>query len=215
MVTMDFIDGLPQSNKFNCILVVVDKFTRYAHFLPLTHPFTAAKVAHSYLENVYKLHGLPAAIISNREPVITIKFWRELFHVKGTELNMSTPYHPQTYGQMERVNQCLEIYLRCFTHAHPNKWHRYLALAEIWYNSSFHSALNTSPFAALYGNEPLHWGIEAASTCKLPQLKEWLEECKHMQQVHLHRARNIMKNQADKKRTDRSFVVGDSVFVKL
>uniref|UniRef100_A0A8R7PHM6 Integrase catalytic domain-containing protein n=1 Tax=Triticum urartu TaxID=4572 RepID=A0A8R7PHM6_TRIUA len=218
VVTMDFIDGLPSSGKFNCILVVVNKFTRYGHFLALSHPFTAAKVAHSYLENIYKLHGLPEAIVSDRDPVFTSSFWRELFKTIGTELNMSTPYHPQTDGQIERVNQCLEIYLRCFTHANPNKWHRYLALAEFWYNSSFHSALNTSPFAALYGHEPRHWGIEAASTCKLPQLKEWLEERKHMQQVlaeHLHQARNIMKSQADKKRSDRSFVVGDSVFVKL
>ena len=144
--------------------------------------------------------------------------WRELLAAAGTKLLYSTAYHPQTDGQTERVNQCLEIYLRCFTHANPNKWRRYLALAEIWYNSSFHSALNTSPFAALHGHEPRHWGIEAASTCKLPQLKEWLEERKHMQQVlaeHLHRARNIMKSQAHKKRADRSFVLGDSVFIKL
>lgn len=94
VVTMDFIDGLPQSHKYNCILVVVDKFTRYAHFLPLSHPFTAAKVAHSYLDNVYKLHGLPAAIVSDRDPVFTSKFWKELFRIIGTELNMSTSYHP-------------------------------------------------------------------------------------------------------------------------
>lgn len=87
-VTLDFIDGLPQSNKANCILVVVDKFTRYVHFLPLSHPFTAAKVAHSYLDNVYKLHGLPAAIISDRDTVFTSKFWKELFRIIGIELNV-------------------------------------------------------------------------------------------------------------------------------
>ena len=90
---MDFMDGLPQSNKCNCILVVVDKFTIYAHFLPLTHNFTDAKVAHSYLENVYKMHGLPEAIISDRDLVFTNMFWRELFSVIGTELNTSMPYH--------------------------------------------------------------------------------------------------------------------------
>lgn len=75
-----------------------------------------------------------------------------------------------------------------------------------------------SPFHALYGHEPRHWGIEAASTCKVPALKDWLEEHKTMQQVlkqHLHRARHIMKVQADKKRSDREFNVGDAVFVKL
>lgn len=215
---MDFIDGLPQSHKYNSILVVVDKFTRYAHFLPLSHPFTAAKVANSYLDNIYKLHGLPAAIISDRDPVFTSHFWRELFRIIGTELNMSTPYHPQTDGQTERVNQCLEVYLRCCIDACPNKRSQYLALAEFWYNSSYHSALKTSPFAALYSHEPRHWGIEAASTCKIPVLKDWWEERKLMQQVlqqHLHRARHIMKTQADKKHTERTFKPGDSVFVKL
>jgi len=98
-ITMDFIDGLPQSGKFNCILVIVDKFTRYAHFLPLQHPFTAAKVALSFIDNIYKLHGLPKVIISDIDPVFTSKFWKELFQNIGTELRMSTPYHPQTDGQ--------------------------------------------------------------------------------------------------------------------
>uniref|UniRef100_A0A8R7UA39 Integrase catalytic domain-containing protein n=1 Tax=Triticum urartu TaxID=4572 RepID=A0A8R7UA39_TRIUA len=119
---MNFMDGLPQSNKCNCILVVVDKFTRYAHFLPLTHNFTDAKVAHSYLENVYKMHGLPEAIISDRDLVFTSKFWSELLRVVDTELSMSTPYHPHIDGQTERVNQSLEIYLQCFIHACPGKW---------------------------------------------------------------------------------------------
>ncbi|KAM3348690.1 hypothetical protein ACQJBY_022133 [Aegilops geniculata] len=152
VVTMDFIDGLPQSSKAKCILVVVDKFTRYAHFLPLNHPFTAAKVARVYLDNVYKLHGLPKAIISDRDPVFTSKFWQELFRIIGSELNMSTPYHPQTDGQSERVNQCLEIFLRCFIHACPHHWSQFLSLAEFWYNSSYHSALDMSPFQALYGH---------------------------------------------------------------
>lgn len=218
VVTMDFIDGLPQSHKYNSILVVLDKYTRYAHFLPLSHQFTIAKVAHSYLDNVYKLHGLPAAIISDRDPVFTSNFWRELFRIIGTELNMSTLYHPQADGQTERVNQCLEVYLRYFIHACPNKWSQYLALAEFWYHSSFHSALNTSPFAASYCHKPRHLGIEAALTCKVPALKDWLKEHKLMQQIlkqHLSRARNIMKIQADKKPSYRTFTWGDSVFIKL
>lgn len=87
-----------------------------------------AKVAHSYLDNVYKLHGLPATIVSDRDLVFTSKYWKELFRIIGTGLNMSTPYHPQTDEQTERVNQCLEIYLRCFIHACPSKWSQYLAL---------------------------------------------------------------------------------------
>lgn len=191
VVTMDFIDGLPQSNRANRILVVVDKFTRYAHFLPLIHPFTAAKVARAYLDNVYKLHGLPRAIISDRDPTFISRFWQELFKIIGTELNMSTSYHQQTDGQTECVNKCLEIYLRCFIHACPNYWSQFLPLAEFWYNSSYHSALDMSPFHALCSHEPRHLGIEVASACKI-LLLEWLVE-RTMQQVlkqHLHRARH-------------------------
>lgn len=104
IVAMDIIDGLPQSGNYNCILVIVDKFTKYAHFFGLNHPFTVAKVAQTYLDNVYKLYGLPKAIISNRDPVFTSHFWKELFRIIGTELNMSIPYHPETDGQIECVN---------------------------------------------------------------------------------------------------------------
>jgi hypothetical protein len=141
-----------------------------------------------------------------------------LFEKVGTDLRMSSAYHPATDGQSERVNQCLEIYLRCFTHACPRKWSQWLSLAEFWYNTSYHTALKTSPFVALYGHEPRHWGIEADSVCDFKPLQEWLNERKLMQQVlqqNLHHARQQMKKQADKKRSPRTFQVGDSVFVKL
>lgn len=218
MVTMDFVEGLPTSGTANCIMVVVAKLTRYAHFIPLQHPFTAAKVALAYMDNVFKLHSLPEIIVSDRDPIFTSRFWKELFSMIGTELRMSSAYHPETDGQSERVNQCLEIYLRCFTHACPTKWRQYLSLAEYWYNTSPHSAIQTSPFVALYGHEPRHWGIEPASVCSFPPLHDWLEERQLMEQLlqhNLNHAQQQMKLQADKKRTERTFTVGDQVFVKL
>jgi hypothetical protein len=122
-VTMDFVEGLPRSSGYNCILVVVDKLSRYAHFIPLSHPFTALQVAQAYMLHVYKLHGLPATIISNRDKVFTSNLWCDLFRLSQTQLRMSSSYHPQTDGQTERVNQCLETYLRCFAHACPTKWY--------------------------------------------------------------------------------------------
>jgi hypothetical protein len=119
MVTMDFVEGLPTSGTTNCIMVVVDKFTRYAHFIPLRHPFTTATVATAYVDHVFKLQGLPKVMISDRDPIFTSKFWKELFGQLGSELHMSSAYHPETDGQSKRVNQCLECYLRCFSHACP------------------------------------------------------------------------------------------------
>lgn len=76
---MDFVEGIPQSSKFNCILVTVDKCTKFGHFLPLAIAYTAAKVAQLYMHQIYKVHGFPKAIVSNRGPVFTSHFWKELF----------------------------------------------------------------------------------------------------------------------------------------
>jgi hypothetical protein len=111
VVSLDFIEGLPRSGKFNCILVVVDKFSKFSHFMALSHPFTASKVAQVFLDSVYRLHGLSEAIISDRDRIFTSTFWQGLFKLTGTSLRMSTSYHPQTDGQTERINQCLETFL--------------------------------------------------------------------------------------------------------
>jgi transposase InsO family protein len=153
-VTMDFIEGLPKSRRFNCIMVVVDKLSRYAHFLPLAHPFSAADVAQLYMEGVFKLHGLPLAVVSDRDKIFTSNFWEQLFQSVGTKLHMSSAYHPQTDGQTERVNQCLETYLCCFTHSCPSKWSTWLYLAEYWYNTTYHSTLEQTPFEVLCGHTP-------------------------------------------------------------
>jgi transposase InsO family protein len=108
---MDFIEGLPLSDHANTILVVVDRLTKYAHFLTLKHPYTAATVAKLFLDQIVRLHGVPITIISDRDKVFTSHFWKELLKALGTQLHYSTAYHPQTDGQSERVNQCLEQYL--------------------------------------------------------------------------------------------------------
>ena len=131
---------------------------------------------------------------------------------------MSTSYHPQTNGQTERVNQCLEAYLRCFLHACPTQWKQWLALAEFWYNTSFHTSLNTTPFEVLYGQQPRHLGIDIVESCAIPDLQLWLAQRKLMVQLleqQLARAQHRQKMQADKHRSERSFAVGDMVYLKL
>lgn len=100
----------------------MDRFTKYGHFLALSHPFTAEMVAKLFLDIIYKLHGAPISIVSNRDKVFTSNFWRVLFKLMRTTLNLSSAYHPQTDGQTERLNQCLESYLRCMVSDCPRQW---------------------------------------------------------------------------------------------
>lgn len=217
-ITMDFITGLPKSNRYDTIMVVVDKFSKYAHFLPLSHPFTAMTVAQLFLNNVYKLHGMPEVIVSDRDPVFTSNIWQQLMAKADTKLNMSSANHPQTDSQTERVNQSLETYLRCMTQACPTRWFKWLPLAEYWYNTTWHSALGATQFAVLYGYKPRHFGLLQDMEVTVPDLQTWLTEKAEMQkliQQHLLRAQQRMKQNADMKRSDREFAVGDMVYLKL
>jgi IS30 family transposase len=120
-ISMDFIEGLPSSHGCNVILVVVDRFTKYGYFLSLSHPYTASKVAHIFLTHIFKLHGMPKTIVSDRDPTFASTFWRELFQLQGISLAFSSTYHPQSDGQTEALNKCIKTYLRCYTRAKPKE----------------------------------------------------------------------------------------------
>ena len=83
MLTMDFVEGLPRSGRYNCILVVVDKLSRYAHFLGLQHPFTVSSVISVFMDNIHKLHGMPESIVTDRDRIFTSRFWREMAALTG------------------------------------------------------------------------------------------------------------------------------------
>lgn len=129
-ISMDFIVGLPLSHGKTAIFVVVDRLSKAAHFMPLQHPYTASTVAQLFLDNVYKLHGFPKSIISDRDAIFLSSFWKEFFKLQKVHLLPSTAYHPQTDGQTEVVNRGLECYLRCFAGERPKEWVSWLPLAE-------------------------------------------------------------------------------------
>lgn len=131
---------------------------------------------------------------------------------------MSSARHPETDGQTERVNQCLEGCLRCFVSSWQKQWVEWIPLAEFWYNTTVHTALGKIPFEVLYGHAPRHFGVDVTESCAIDDLDQWLKERDAMVQLlrqHLLRQQQRMKVQTDKHRTERHFQVGDYVYLKL
>ncbi|PNY17867.1 hypothetical protein L195_g014621, partial [Trifolium pratense] len=217
-LSMDFITGLPKSKGYEAILVIVDRLSKYVHFIPLKHPYTAKIIAEIFVREVVRLHGIPLSIVSDRDPIFMSKFWRELFKLQGTKLKMSTAYHPETDGQTEVVNRCLETYLRCFITDQPRTWANWISWSEYWFNTSYHSATGQTPYEVVYGRAPpviTRW-VHGETRVDAVQ-KELVDRDEALRQLRqqLHRAQDRMKQLSDKKRCDRSFEIGEWVFVKL
>lgn len=217
-VSMDFVEGLPKSNGYDVIFVVVDRLSKFAHFIPLAHPFTVQTVARAFIDNVLKLHGPPMTIVSDRDRIFTSKLWQDIFTAMGIELRYSSAYHPQSDGQTERVNQCIENYLRCMISTEPKKWALHLSMAEYWYNTSFHSSLKKTPFQAMYGYPPPDLHIPHLGASSTSEVAEFVTDRNAMWQQlksNLANAQARMKKYADQKRVERTLSVGDMVYLKM
>ena len=160
-IAMEFVVGLPKTlGKFDSIWVIVDRLTKYAHFIPVKVTYNAEKLAKLYISEVVRLHGVPLSTISDRGTQFTSMFWKTLHAVLGTRLDLSTAFHPQTDGQSERTIQVLEDMLRACVIEFGGHWDSFLPLAEFSYNNSYHSSIDMAPFEALYGRRcrsPIGW----------------------------------------------------------
>ena len=151
----DFIVSLPKTkNGYNCITTWVDRLSRRVHFIPSKEEDTAVDVANSFYKNIFKYHGMPDSIVSDRDPKFTSKFWKKLMELLGVQLKMSTSRHPQTDGLSEVMNRMVENYLRCYCNYHQNDWDELLPAAEFAYNSAVSEDLGMSPFEVDLGYCP-------------------------------------------------------------
>ncbi|GJX16415.1 putative reverse transcriptase domain-containing protein [Tanacetum coccineum] len=160
-ITMDFVTKLPKaSSGQDMIWVIVDRLTKSAHFLPAKENDSMEKLTRQYLKEVVSRHGVPVSIISDRDGRFVSQFWKSLQEAFGTQLDMSTAYHPETDGQSERTIQTLEDMLRACVIDFGKGWDRHLSLIEFSYNNSYHTSIKATPFEALYGRKcrsPICW----------------------------------------------------------
>ena len=153
-VSADFIVGLPEVQGFDALLVVVDRAKKMVHAVPTTSETSALGLAKLYRDNVWRYHGLPDSIISDRGPQFAAELMKELNKLLGIQTKLSTAYHPQTDGQTERMNQEIEQYLRMFVSHRQDDWPEWIAIVEFLYNNKIHTTMQMSPFFANYGYHP-------------------------------------------------------------
>jgi hypothetical protein len=153
-ISTDFITNLPESEGATMILVMVHRFTKIAHFIPIKKK-DSPTVAGAYLENEWKYHKFSEDVVSDRDSTFMRSFFRNLYNYLGIHRSMSTTYHLRTEGQTEQINQVIETYLRSYCNYEQINWAVMLAIAEYAYNNSKHSATKISPFYTNYGSKPL------------------------------------------------------------
>lgn len=219
-ISMDFIEGFPKVGGKSIVLIVVDRFSKYGHFIALGHPYSAASVSKAFFDKIVKLHGLPCSMVSDRDTVFTRQFWTELFTIARVKLQMSSAFHPQSDGQSEVVNRIITMYLRCLAGGRPKSWLKWLPWAEFCYNSSYQSALKCSPFKVVYGRDaPPMVSYQAGDSkskvaaidAQLQDRDEFLAEIKD----RLVQAQVTMKSYQDKRRREVKFNIGDWVWLRL
>ncbi|GJR86668.1 reverse transcriptase domain-containing protein [Tanacetum coccineum] len=150
-ITMDFVTKLPKTSiRHDTIWVIVDHLTKSAHFIPTQATDNMETLTRLYIKEIVSQHGVPISIISDRDSHFTSRFWRSLQNDLGTQLDMSTVYHPETDGQSERTIQTLEDMLRACVIDFGKGWDKHLPLIEFSYNNSYHASIKAAPFEALY-----------------------------------------------------------------
>ena len=184
-VSMDFITQLPKTAKgFDAILVVVDRLTKMARFIPTVTPISAKETADLFLKEVFRLFGMPKEIVSDRDPRFTGKFFTELCRLLGIKQCLSTVYHPQTDGQTERMNRTLEDMLRHYVNPRGTNWDEFLPAVEFAVNSAWQESVRAQPFFLNYGRHPrgptgprVESGVPNARDTRI-KLQEALSEAK-------------------------------------
>ena len=214
---MDLVTDLPTSASGNdTIVVFVDRLTKMVHFAPTTKTVTAPLMARIFVDTIYKHHGMPKTIISDRDPRFTSHFWRATWTLLGTTLKMSTTAHPQTDGQTERANRVLAEMLRSYIHPKQDDWEEYLPMLEFAYNDSTQRSSQHSPFYLNYGRHLHNPMTRSVPPGRMPAARNFLRDQQaalERAKVNLGAAQKAQAAYANTKRRHATYDVGNMVYL--
>ncbi|GKD70507.1 putative reverse transcriptase domain-containing protein, partial [Tanacetum coccineum] len=218
-ITMNFITKLPRSSQgFDTIWVIVDRLTKSAHSLPIKKNDSLDKLARLYLNMIVARHGIHVSIIYDRDGRFTSNFWRSFQKSLGTDVSMSTAYHPETDSQSERTIQTLEDMLRACVINFGKGWVKHLPLAEFSYNNNYHASIKAAPYEALYGQKcrsPVCWAEVREAQLTGPELIQETTEKIILIKQRIQAAQDRKKSYANLKRKPMEFEVRDRVMLKV
>ncbi|KAL0185788.1 hypothetical protein M9458_017458, partial [Cirrhinus mrigala] len=215
-IALDFITALPLSQGNTVVLTVVDRFSKAAHFIPLPKLPSAKETAVTVVDHVFRIHGLPNDVVSDRGPQFISRFWKEFCRLLGATVSLSSGFHPQSNGQTERANQDLERVLRCLVTQNPSSWSQQLPWVEYAHNSLPVSSTGLSPFECSLGYQPpIFPSLEAEVA--VPSAHAFVQRCRRTwrrARETLLRVRARTKAQADRHRSKPPiYVVGQKVWL--
>ena len=214
---MDFGTHLPwTSRKHDAVWVIVDRLTKSAHFLTVQMTFTLEEFCRLYIREIVGLHGVPVFIVSDREPRFMDQFWKSFQKAMGTQLLMSTAFHPQTDCQSERTIQILEDMLQACVLDLKGSWEEHLPLVEFAYNNSYQTSIQMAPYEALYGrSSSICWTEVGESSVTGPDLIRNTSDKVGIIRKRLLTTQSWQKSYADVRRRPLEFKAGDHVFLKV
>src|SRR6185295_4489635 len=219
-ITMDLIVSLPKTKDgHDAIVVFVDKLSKMVHFVATKTSITAPELAKIFFDNVFKLHGMPEGIISDRDPKFTSLFWKALFKCMGTKLSMSTVFHPQSDGQTERANRTLEQMMRNWVNYKQDNWDLQLAAVEFACNNAKQSSTSISPFKLVSGQDfivPISLMTSIGIDTNVPSTEDFVKNIADRIKKAIEKLQEAQKSQkkyVDKGRHDEVFQIGDLVML--
>jgi hypothetical protein len=217
-ISMDFITGLPEEEGSNTIWVIIDHLMKMAHFMACVDTIGPKELADGFLTHVVRTHGLPSSVISDRGSLFTSPFWKRIMEAMGTSRTLSTAFHPESDGQMERINAILEQYLWAYCNYQHNHWKQLLPMAEFCYNNSQSETTKVSPIFANFGYHPRFTPPLSKVNEGLPEVSEYvgtLNKLHETLRAAINYAQTLHAEQANRNRHPNPVLrVGDRVWLK-